>query len=207
MNGEAIGGDVGPWGQLSTTELVLAACARKDGGAMASSCTSADKHRRTADSGGETVAAVPSHAAETGGWTALEIPSPPMSFAGKPSLLPPPLLGVALLLLFALISPGVFGDSVPILELLAPERGVICPFNRDITASFWPKGIPRNSSLRGVEAGEDWLDPASLGAKGLLVLRKCELRAGVSGLTTTWLFCLSSGIVHNSDMVKGVRWV
>ena len=93
---------------------------------------------------------------------------------------------------------GVDGDSVPIRDFRAADRGVILPL---MVGVEWlstvrllvvdPVCRPRFAGI----CGDALLDPKTLGVKGLLVCRKAELRLGVKGLAELPLFCLSIGML------------
>lgn len=98
----------------------------------------------------------------------------------------------------ALLLSGVEGDSVPIRDFRAADRGVILP----------PKlGVDCPSAFRLLAAssvcmprfagrfGDALLEPKTLGVKGLLVCRKAELRLGVRGLAELPLLCFSMGML------------
>ena len=98
----------------------------------------------------------------------------------------------------ALPPSGVDGDSVPIRDFRAAERGVMLPLKVGVD---WPSPVrllvadsvcrPR---LAG-RVGDALLDPKALGVKGLLVCRKAELRLGVRGLADVPMLCLSMGML------------
>lgn len=92
------------------------------------------------------------------------------------------------------------GDSVPGLDLLAPDRGVILLFRGVDTCSVFPGDLAlTKGSLRDDNTGDEEAEPCSLGVKGVLTFRKFELRAGVSGLEELALVCLSGGIVGRGE--------
>ena len=99
-----------------------------------------------------------------------------------------------------LVDVGVVeGDSVPMRDLRAAERGVIFPLIEG--ASSRPGDRVRTNPCLGREAGELGPEPASLGVKGLFVERKFALSWGVNGLP---FWCLSTGmLVAGSDRVFG----
>ena len=95
---------------------------------------------------------------------------------------------------------GVDGDSVPGLDLLTPDRGVILLFRGVDTCSVLPGDLAlTKGSLRDDITGDGEGEPCNLGVNGLLTFRKFELRAGVSGLEELALVCLSAGIVGRGD--------
>jgi hypothetical protein len=90
---------------------------------------------------------------------------------------------------------GVEGDSVPTLDLRAPDRGVMFPFNA-VGLSALPGDLAlTKGSLRVESAGDEAVEPPPprRGVSGLLTLRKLELSAGVSGLEVFGFVCLSGG--------------
>jgi len=117
-----------------------------------------------------------------------------------------------------LIGAGVEGDSVPILDFLAPDLGVTLW----LRGVVWPSVLPGDldltkDSLRAFNAGEEEAEagpvelvlalteeePASLGVTIGLPARKLEERAGVSGFEALEvLVCLSEGMVGKGERVE-----
>jgi hypothetical protein len=103
----------------------------------------------------------------------------------------------------ALPTSGVDGDSVPIRDFRAADRGVIFPPKVDVDCPSSVRLLVTDSLCRARFAGtfgDALLDPNTLGVKGLLVWRKAELRLGVRGLAELPLLCLSMGML----CVKGL---
>jgi hypothetical protein len=99
------------------------------------------------------------------------------------------------------VLPGVEGDSPPILTFRAPDRGVTFPLSFELAgdrkSSLLDVGgaVSERRPRRGGLTGDAFCDPASLGVKGLLTVRRVVLNVGVKGLAGVPLFCLSMGIV------------
>jgi hypothetical protein len=91
----------------------------------------------------------------------------------------------------------VEGDSTPMRDRRAADRGVIFPLSEVGVAvgSSRTGDLARTNASRFAVAGEFWVDPASRGVKGDFV-RKFELRAGVNGFP---LICLSGAILVAGD--------
>ena len=109
--------------------------------------------------------------------------------------------------------PGVEGDSPPIRDTRAPDRGVTFPLSfgvvGDRKSSFRLVGGAVDSgrrARRGGLVGDTFFEPASLGVKGLFVLRRTVLRVGVKGLAGVPLFCLSRDIVEHTVSLVGAGW-
>jgi hypothetical protein len=98
----------------------------------------------------------------------------------------------------ALLPSGVEGDSVPIRDFRATDRGVILPLKVgvDCPSAFRLLAASSVCMLRFARRfGEELLEPKTLGVKGLLVCRKAELRLGVRGLAELPLLCFSTGML------------
>lgn len=109
--------------------------------------------------------------------------------------------------------PGVEGESPPIRDTRAPDRGVIFPLSFEVAGD-------RKSSLREMDAalgsgrrarrggltGDEIFGPASLGVNGLFEFRKAVLNVGVKGLAGVPLFCLSRGMVGQGVSGKSAGW-
>lgn len=113
--------------------------------------------------------------------------------------------------------PGVEGDSPPIRDIRAPDRGVTFPLSVEVVgdrkSSFRLVGGAAGSdrrARRGGLVGDAFCEPANLGVKGLFVLRSAVLKVGVKGLAGVPLFCLSRDIVEDivEDTVSrvGAGW-
>lgn len=78
---------------------------------------------------------------------------------------------------------GVAGESVPIRDLLFPDRGVTFVLNGETSslaiAAMFGRVSRSGDSLEKV--GEVWEEPPSVGVTGLFAARNRELRAGMSG--------------------------
>ena len=103
---------------------------------------------------------------------------------------------------------GVDGDSVPMRDFLAADRGVMLPL---MVGVDWPS-IARFFALDSVcrprfagICGDALLDPKGLGVTGLLVCRKAELRLGVRGLAGLPWFCLSMGMLCIEGFFRNSR--
>jgi hypothetical protein len=84
----------------------------------------------------------------------------------------------------ALVTPlGVAGESVPIRDLLFPDRGVTFVLNGETsslaTAAIFGRASRSGDSLKSV--GGVWVGPASFGVTGLFVALNLELSAGMRG--------------------------
>lgn len=109
--------------------------------------------------------------------------------------------------------PGVEGDSPPIRDNRAPDRGVTFPDSFEVVGDRISSlrivdGPPTSERTprRGQLMGDTFFDPASLGVNGLWDVRTAGLSVGVKGLAGVPFFCLSRGIVEQEGSLRSAGW-
>jgi hypothetical protein len=116
--------------------------------------------------------------------------------------------GVPILLL-----TGVDGESPPIRDTRAPDRGVIFPPSfevvgerksslRDVADTVVSARRPRRGGLMG----DAFFDATSLGVNGVFWFRMVVLSVGVKGLAGVAAFCLSRDMVEQGECRKSAGW-
>ena len=99
---------------------------------------------------------------------------------------------------------GVEGDSVPIRDFRAADRGVMLPPKEGVAWLPAVRLLVADSMCRPRFAGMDGdalFELRLLGVKGLLDCRKAELRLGVRGLADVPFLCLSMGMLCSEDFL------